>query len=414
MSQATRHMKTDVQLALRLRMKRASTGTVIAAAPRPHVVTGLFAGIGGLELGLSRHAHAPTLFCEIDESANTVLAKRFPMVGRHDDIRTLEKLPRRTTLLTAGFPCQDLSQAGLTQGIGGAQSSLVGEVFRLIDSHLTPWVLLENVPFMLQLDRGAAMGFIAKNFEARGYRWAYRIVDARAFGLPQRRRRVYFLASRVGDPSSVLFADEAGTPQEIEAESSDSACGFYWTEGTRGLGWAVDAVPTLKGGSNFGIPSPPAILLTDGRVVTPEIRDAERLQGFPPNWTKPAETVGRRSARWKLIGNAVSVPAATWIGRRLRNPMPAFAFDVEPLLETSRWPIAAWNLGSGRMRIHASEWPVRYRYHALEDFLKFSPSLLSVKATSGFLRRAENAGLNFAPGFLDAIRAHLRYVDSRI
>ena len=50
--------------------------------------------------------------------------------------------------------------------------------------------------------------------------------------------------------------------------------GFYWTEGTRGLGWAADAVPTLKNGSTIGIPSPPAILMPTGVVIQPDIRDA--------------------------------------------------------------------------------------------------------------------------------------------
>lgn len=57
--------------------------------------------------------------------------------------------------VTAGFPCQNLSQAGRTAGIGGEQSSVVGEVFRLLpdERHEPKWLLLENVPFMLQVDR---------------------------------------------------------------------------------------------------------------------------------------------------------------------------------------------------------------------------------------------------------------------
>ena len=65
--------------------------------------------------------------------------------------------------------------------------------------------------------------------------------------------------------AEVLFADEAGPPTSID-DHRRLACGFYWTEGVRGLGWAVDAIPTLKGGSTVGVPSPPAIWLPDGRV----------------------------------------------------------------------------------------------------------------------------------------------------
>lgn len=375
-----------------------------------HEVAGLFAGVGGIERGLARSGHRATLLCENDSAASEVLRTRFPDVAACGDIRKLARLPRRTTLVAAGFPCQDLSQAGKTTGIAGARSGLVGEVFRLLEEHRTPWVLLENVPFMLQLGRGEAMNVITSALEVLGYSWAYRVVDARAFGLPQRRRRVYLVASNEGDPRNVLFADEAGHVDEPKLNGHPLACGFYWTEGIRGLGWAVDAVPTLKGGSTIGIPSSPAILLPSGEVVTLDIRDAERLQGFPSNWTKPAERVTKRGSRWKLVGNAVSVPAATWVGRRLRRPGSLLDFVLTPMGDSKRWPTAAWNVGEGRMSVAASEWPVRRRYISLDKFLRYEPTPLSVRATSGFLRRTEVAKLRFPPGFIEAVQAHLETV----
>jgi DNA (cytosine-5)-methyltransferase 1 len=190
------------------------------------------------------------------------------------------------------------------------------------------------------------------------------------------------------------------------------ACGFYWTEGLRGLGWAVDAVPTLKGGSTIGIPSPPAILMPDGRVVTPDIRDAERLQGFPSDWTKPAERIAKRGVRWKLVGNAVSVPAAAWIGRRLARPGTPEDFETVPLRDHRHWPTAAWNIGEGRYKVIASEWPIHRVAIPLERFLRHDLTGLSAKATSGFLQRAQTAKLKFPLGFLDALRAHHRRMTS--
>jgi DNA (cytosine-5)-methyltransferase 1 len=376
---------------------------------RRHVIAGLFAGVGGLERGLARAGHETALLCENDPGAMAVLASRFEEPDLHEDVCTLRRLPRETTLLAAGFPCQDLSQAGRAVGIAGARSGLVAEVFRLIEKHRTPWVLLENVPFMLQLGRGEAMNVITTTLEALNYRWAYRVVDTRSFGLPQRRRRVYLVAALEEDPRSVLFADEAGSASQTTAKVGDArAFGFYWTEGTRGLGWAVDAIPTLKGGSSIGIPSPPAILLDTGEIVTPSIRDAERLQGFPTDWTKPAEEVTRTGQRWKLVGNAVSVPVAEWIGRRLREPGKLLDFEVAALKPHTPWPTAAWNVGQGRVRVAASEWPVRRKQQPLSTFLRYPTAPLSAKATAGFLSRAEVAPLKFADGFLDAIRAHLQ------
>lgn len=378
-----------------------------------HVIAGLFAGIGGIELGLHRAGHRSVLLCENDPAANAVLDENFRGIPRHGDICGLKQLPSSTTLVTAGFPCQDLSQAGMTKGISGKRSGLVGEVFRLVEEQRTPWLLLENVPFMLQLGRGEAMNVVTSTLEDLGYKWAYRVIDSRAFGLPQRRRRVYLVACLRGDPRTVLFADDHEPRSDIINGGRSPACGFYWTEGLRGLGWAVDAVPTLKGGSSIGIPSPPAIVLSDRRVVTPDIIDTERLQGFPRNWTKAAEKVACKNARWKLVGNAVSVRAATWLGRRMLKPGLLRELFNTPLRDHRHWPTAAWNVGEGRVRVEASEWPVQWSYKSLEQFLtKNRLSLLSPKATRGFLSRTERARLIFPKGFIDALRTHLEVAPS--
>jgi DNA (cytosine-5)-methyltransferase 1 len=374
----------------------------------PPTVAGLFAGIGGIERGLSRAGFEAELLCEIDLGAVAVLRRRLPEVLLHCDIRKLRSLPV-VDVVAAGFPCQDLSQAGRTQGIAGLQSGLVEHALRLVRRRRggPRWLLLENVPFMLQLDRGRAMHHLTEALEDMGYAWAYRIVDARAFGLPQRRQRVVLLASRTEDPRAVLFADAADPRPDGDPEAH--ACGFYWTEGSRGLGWAVNAVPTLKGGSTLGIASPPAVrMAADRSLRTPGIEDAERLQGFPAGWTEPAVTdAGTRPGhRWKLVGNAVSVPLATWVGERLLDPGDYSAAHDRLMLPGESWPTAAWG-AQGETRVAAiSTWPVRRRYRHLESFLQ-SPNLLSARATAGFLRRAEASSLRFVDGFLEDVQKHL-------
>lgn len=372
-------------------------------------VAGLFAGIGGVELGLHMAGHSTELLCEIMEPAQNVLAHHFPDVPIHSDVRTLTTLPK-IDLLAAGFPCQDLSQAGRTAGIRGSQSSLVKEVFRLLRKANPTWLLLENVPFMLQLEGGKAMKYLAKMLREHGYDWAYRVVDSRSFGLPQRRQRVLLLASRTEDPRSVLLVDDAGHVDEPDrTKMNGEACGFYWTEGTRGLGWAVDAIPTLKGGSSFGIPSPPAIVLPSREIVTPEIRDAERLQGFPVDWTGPAtpDYKKRNGPRWKLVGNAVSVPVAKWIGQCLKKPRHYDWQSDSRLSQRSKWPVAAWCVGGETFEANVSRWPKRFKRKPLAEFLRFQGKPLSLRATSGFRSRAELSSLRFPAGFLDAVDEHL-------
>jgi DNA (cytosine-5)-methyltransferase 1 len=358
-------------------------------------------------LGLSRAGHESALLCEIEDGACAVLEKRFPGIPLHRDVRTLGSIPRGVDLLTAGFPCQDLSQAGMTRGIGGERSGLITEVFALLERRRVPWVLIENVPFMLQLGRGRALDLIVSEFERLGYRWAYRVVDTRAFGLPQRRQRVFLLASLERDPRDVLLADDAGERDEPEP-SKQRSYGFYWTEGLRGLGTAIDAVPTLKGGSTIGIPSPPAIVLPGGRaVVTPDIRDAERLQGFDADWTLPAGEVSRRAgARWKLVGNAVTVSVAEWIGRKLRSPGAYDATNDPPLVRKGAWPNAAWNVGDGRHRSTASRWPFSTEPTPIHDFLEFAHKPLSARATKGFLSRLRSSSLRYPTWFVGVLERH--------
>lgn len=370
------------------------------------LTAGLFAGIGGLELGLSSAGHESVLLCELWEPARAVLQAQFPGVEIATDVTTLEALPPETELLVAGFPCQDLSQAGMTAGIGGRRSGLVDHIFRLLDQRDVPWVVLENVSFMLSLDGGRAMRFLAGEFERRGYRWAYRVVNSLAF-VPQRRERVLFVATKTDvDPASVVLVDDCA-PTTAETHLDTHAHGFYWTEGVRGLGWAPEAIPTLKNGSTIGIPSPPAILMPDGAIVTPDIRDAERLQGFPADWTATATTVARPSSRWSLVGNAVTTPVAAWLGRRLAEPGDYELERDRPFAEGGRWPRAARYDGVQRIAVEIGSFPAWVERPAMVDFLRHPGKPLSYRATSGFLSRTQRSSLRFVEGFQDRVRAHL-------
>src|SRR5688572_25311199 len=109
---------------------------------RSLAVAGLFAGVGGFERGLHRAGHETILLCEIDPTARAVLRERFPGVQIDRDVRRMRSVPRETELLVGGFPCQDLSQAGLTRGLRGANSALVSQIFRLLNHRRVPYVVL--------------------------------------------------------------------------------------------------------------------------------------------------------------------------------------------------------------------------------------------------------------------------------
>jgi DNA (cytosine-5)-methyltransferase 1 len=373
-------------------------------------VAGLFAGIGGIELGLELAGHTTISVCEVDPAAQSVLRAQFPDIPLTGDVRDLRSLSREVDVVAAGFPCTDISQAGRTAGISGSQSGLVDEVFRLVRRRYPGWLLIENVQNMLVLGGGEAMHHIVSELEDMKMRWAYRVVDSRFSGVPQRRRRVLLLASRDHDPRAVLFADDAG--ERPGEELARSSFGFYWTEGLRGLGWAQDAVPTLKGGSTIGIASPPGIWIPKAKVgrklVTPSVEDCERLQGFARGWTSVCDGPRSDGVRMKLVGNAVTVGVARWLGDRLVRP-GAPAAELTPLNSGVSWPSAACGDGSARMIVRISEFPRHEPYSHLTEIVDVDAARpISHRGALGFLTRTRRATLRFDPDFIADVEDHVR------
>lgn len=383
-------------------------------------IVSLFSGIGGLEFGFHKRGSTPVLFCENDPAAKTVLGSHFPDVPIWNDVRRLKRIPACDILL-AGFPCQDLSQAGGKAGIRGKRSGLVRHLFRLISTARPRprWLVVENVPYMLSLDSGEAMRHLVSELEYLGYMWAYRVVDSRSFGAPQRRPRVLLVASRTEDPRDIIFygnhnpGDIDGKPSAVD---ETSWYGFYWTEGSRGVGWAKEGVPPIKGGSTIGIPSPPAIWIPKKNFVgTISLNDAERLQGFEPDWTiQVEETAGlKRNARWKLIGNAVNTGMSSWLAKRFECPTQ---YEGSSSLEIlgGRWPHAAWGRRGRAFASPLTQWPELRKTPPLAKFLKDPLKPLSVRATHGFLKRARAcSNVVYARNFLQSLEAHAASVADR-
>jgi DNA (cytosine-5)-methyltransferase 1 len=150
--------------------------------------------------------------------------------------------------------------------------------------------------------------------------------------------------------------------------------------------------------------------MPNGAIIKPDIRDAERLQGFEADWTSNAEEVARASMRWSLVGSAVSVPVAKWIGTRLSKPGDfdlARCFDFP---QFGKLPRAGLGDKRGRYAVDISVDPIGMAPEHLESFLRFPGTPLSAKATEGFYGRARKAKLRFAEGFLDAVQRHLATV----
>lgn len=367
-------------------------------------VVGLFAGIGGFEAGFAQADYDPIMLVDNDRQARAVLKARFRGTELRGDVMKLKGLPSGTSIVTAGFPCQDLSMAGSKSGIHGTKSGVVERMLTLLSNGRVPTVVIENVYFMLHLNGGHAMRWLVEQLEDIGYRWAYRVLDTMGFGLPHRRRRVYLVASREVDPRRVLFADETPVPAERAPNVGADPLGFYWTEGRSGVGFTVDGIPPLKVGSAIGIPSAPAVLFPDGEVLMPSLEACERLQGFTEGWTDVFGRPREARCRWRLVGNAVSVPVAAWVAKRLKSPGTILDVQTEPLVGNHKWPRAACSIGSERVAVDVGDRPIELPTPSISSFRERSWTRLSERALSGFTSRAEEGNLHMPDGFLDAIR----------
>lgn len=181
----------------------------------------LFSGIGCVEVGFQRAGIQTVLQAEQDQWCLSVLARHWPETERVTDVRVVAAdqsdkrvgaglVERRyghigrgssasgVDLIYGGFPCQDVSVAGKRAGLSGDRSGLWSEFHRVLRELRPRWTVIENVPGLLSSNSGRDFATILLGLGELGYGWAYRILDARWFGVPQRRRRV-FIVGCLGD-----------------------------------------------------------------------------------------------------------------------------------------------------------------------------------------------------------------------
>jgi len=177
------------------------------------VLTGvsLFAGVGGFDLAMERNGVKVVATVEIDKKCNEVLAKQFPNAKQFTDVKTVTGkelidvgFNPANGIITGGFPCQDLSVAGKRAGLAGERSGLFWEIRRLVEETQAEWFILENVPGLLSSNGGKDFGIVLGEMADLGYSIGWRVLDAQYFGVPQRRRRVFIVGNRSGNPERIL------------------------------------------------------------------------------------------------------------------------------------------------------------------------------------------------------------------
>jgi DNA (cytosine-5)-methyltransferase 1 len=252
-------------------------------------VGSLFSGIGGFDLGLERAGMRVVWQCEQDPFCRRVLAKHWPGVPCHPDVRALvadtggerrrqdvrgahgdeaanegwaaqhadepdggrEGAGERPVVpvpvpyvdvLCGGFPCQDLSVAGRQAGIDGRRSGLWGEYVRLVDVLRPRYVIVENVRNLLAGDRGRWFGRVLGDLAACGYDAEWDCIPACAVGAPHRRDRVWLVAYPQ-QPGLEGHGAVAGQPEVAEPRDGRGAAGTGRWESEPGVGRVAHGVP---------------------------------------------------------------------------------------------------------------------------------------------------------------------------
>lgn len=177
----------------------------------------------------------PVAFSEIEAFPSTVLAHHYPDVPNRGDMTKFQEWPDlEPNVLVGGTPCQSFSVAGLRKGLDDPRGNLMLTYLAIAHRYRPQWLVWENVPGVLSSNNGRDFASLLRGLAELGYGWAYRILDAQHFGVPQRRRRV-FVVGCLGSwqrAAAVLFerASLSGHPaprRETRARIANSvACGL--------------------------------------------------------------------------------------------------------------------------------------------------------------------------------------------
>ncbi len=272
---------------------------------------------------------------EWDKFAQQTYAANFGEIP-HGDITKVElsEVPRHDILI-GGFPCQPFSHAGLKRGFEDTRGTLFFDVARIIDHRKPSMVLLENVKGFTTHDKGRTMAVVKETLEDLGYNVFHKVLNARDFGVPQNRERVFIVAINKKKMGSIGF--EYPKPRKVETKVGDildstvdekyTLSNKLWAGHKRRLREHREKGNGF-GYSMFNSQSPYTSTISaryykDGseilieqkndnpRKLTP--REAARLQGFPEKFKIPVSD----NQAYKQFGNSVAVPVILAIAKNM-------------------------------------------------------------------------------------------------
>ena len=282
----------------------------------------LFAGIGGIRQGFEGLAGDCVFSSEWDKHAKITYEANFGD-SPHGDITLIdEKSIPNFDILLAGFPCQPFSNAGLKMGFKDTRGTLFFHIAKILDYHKPSVVFLENVKGLKSHNKGKTYQVIENTLEELGYSVFSQVLNARDFGVPQNRERIYI----VGFQDNIHF--QFPTPSNKEVKVGDilenivddkyTISDRLWAghqrrkkehiEKGNGFGYSLfnhESKYTSTISARYYKDGSEILIEQQGknpRKITP--REAARLQGFPENYKIPVSD----TQAYKQFGNSVCVP----------------------------------------------------------------------------------------------------------
>lgn len=289
-------------------------------------VLDLFSGVGGFSLGLERTGGFKTVaFCEIDDAACRVLASHWPATPINRDVTSYEFREGEADVITAGFPCQDLSFAGAGAGLAGARSGLYRHVIRAIRVVRPVRAVLENVAALLSRGLGTVLGDLAEV----GYDAEWHCIPASAVGAPHRRDRIWIVADAGGQQHEGFRAPLSGPlSEELSRASSHPTSEFgngsrCWPKPPR-RGEFADVGEAVADAERFGQQGQGEPFVSFSEEAAGE-READNAfdVGLGNQWAvepdvgRVAHGVPGRVDRLRCLGNSVVPQIPELIGRAI-------------------------------------------------------------------------------------------------
>jgi DNA (cytosine-5)-methyltransferase 1 len=327
-----------------------------------------FSGIGGLDLGFDEAGIKCLFQVEIDQNCQNVLKRRWADVPKFKDIRDVGKhnLPA-IDLFGFGFPCQDLSVAGNRAGLAGERSGLWYEAHRVITEIQPRWVVIENVPGLLssgpkdpitgKTRRGIDFAIILAGLTgsiptipedgwknagfARGpfYNIAWRVLDAQYFGVAQRRRRVFIVASLGnGSCAQVLFESEGSAWDSPPGREAGPGFAAAITERTRDAGRQLEMQDDLA----YALTNPGSGGRPHSRLIAHDVAGTLAAGAHPGSYN------GRDAERGMLITQDVAATLTEHFGGA-SNQWPPIN-EADNLIAFSESGPGWWRDGIGTLR----------------------------------------------------------------